>query len=471
MLHKLLLFLTLIALLSCNERHSKKEKPVVKASSAHKTIPNLKIFIEDGGSMKGFFIDPNYSFSADLSTLFTNLNSKSKELNLISNDKIKPLNFGKSELKFSSFLSNLNEQGRYEEESSFEQMLPIVLDKIDKNTVTAFVSDYIQSSSDLTNTIAGDYVTKILSKKAKEIKNFAICILKMQSRFKGEFCYVSVARKDLLPNPDSIDSTKPYYIWFFGDNDLIQGLNLNLNSINSFRLSGLEDYSIYNQVSYDDIETDLNWTILQHTNSIGTFRPARQIKDKTNQLIKISNVKPDRINDEFQICIAIDLSKIPISEDFKVDPNNYLLNSNGFIIQSISKLKGFNYNYLDKELTVDSKDKNSLSRINATHLIFLKSNQKVVENIEISLKRGMSTVLVNSNSNDESTLGNSMTFGFKNFTDAISKCFPKYQNNSYYFTKKVIIENAKGGFNWYLFFIALIIISVSVIIFIQFKKR
>ena len=134
-------------------------------------------------------------------------------------------------------------------------------------------------------------------------------------------------------------------------------------------------------------------------------------------------------------------------------------------------MKGFNYNYLDKELTIDSKDKNSLSGINATHLIFLKSNQKVVENIEISLKRGMSTVLVKSNSNDESTLGNSMTFGFKNFTDAISKCFPKYQNNSYYFTKKVIIENAKGGFNWYLFFVALIIISVSVIIFIQFKKR
>jgi hypothetical protein len=471
MAQRILLFFTLFILTSCGGRHFKPDVTKKSSKEVKRVIPRLKIFIEDGGSMKGFFIDPHYSFSSDLSTLFTNLNSKSKELNLISNDKIKPLNFGKSELKFSSFLSNLNKQGRYKGESSFEQMLPIVLNNIDKNTVTAFVSDYIQSSSDLTNPIAGHYVTKILSKKAKEIKNFAICILKMKSRFNGDFFYVSEARKDLLPNPEPIDTTKPYYIWFFGDNDLIENLKLNLNNINSLSLSGFEDYSIYNQVNYDDLENKLNWTILQHTNSIGTFRPARQIQDKTSQTIKISNVKPDRINDEFQICVAIDLSKIPVSEDIKVDPDNYFLNSNGFNIQSISKLKGFNFNYFDKELTVDAKDKNTLSRINATHLIFLKSNQKVVENIEISLKRGISTVLIHSNSNDESSLGNSMTFGFKNFTDAISSCFPKYQNNSYYFTKKILIENAIGGFNWYLFFIVLITICVSVIIFIQFKKR
>lgn len=471
MSHRILLFLTLIIITSCGDRHHKPNAAKKSLKVANHVTPRLKIFIEDGGSMEGFFVDPNFSFSSDLSKLFTNLNSSSREINLICNDKIKYLNGDENAFKFSSYLSNLRLYGRYEGESTFEKMLPIVIEKSNKSTVSVFVSDYIQSSSDLTNPIAGDFISNIISNKIKNNPNFAISILKFNSRFKGSFWYVSEARKDILPNPVPIDKSKPYYVWFFGDNDLIQNLSLTQNKINSIPFAGFKDFSIYNQLRYDDIENEPNWTILQHTNSIGTFRPTRNSKEKSNKLIHISNVKPDRRDNEFQICIAIDLSNIPIAEKYKVDINNYLLNSKGFSIQTISKLSGFNYRFAGNEMTIDNKDKQSLSKIKATHIIILKSNQKVVDNIEISLKRAVSKVLLSSNSDNELQLSDSATYGFKNFTDAISKCYPNYQNNSFYFRKKVQIENSKSSFSVFTFLIILLVTSIFITVFIQFKKR
>jgi hypothetical protein len=471
MTHRLLLFFTLFIVTSCGGRHLKPDAPKKTLKDVNHIIPSLKIYIEDGGSMEGFFIDPNFAFSSDLSKLLTNLNSSSKEINLICNNSIKNLNDGQNSLKFSSYLSNLRLYGRYCGESSFEKMLPIVINKADKNTVTIFVSDYIQSSSDLTNHIAGDFISNIISNKIKNNPDFAISILKFNSRFKGRFFYVSEKRKEILPNPEPIDKSKPYYVWVFGDNDLIQNLNLTQNKINSLQLTGLKDFSSYNQLRYDDIENEPDWAILQHTNSIGTFRPARDSKDKSNNLINISNVKPDRLDNEFQISIAIDLSNIPIPEKYKVDINNYHLNSKGFSIQSISKLKGFNYTFAGNEMTVDNKDKQSLSKIKATHIIVLKSDQKVVDNIEISLKRAVSKELLSSNSDNELQLGDSATYGFKNFTDAISKCYPNYQNNSFYFRKKVLIENSKRDSSLFSFLTILLVTSVFITIFILFKKR
>jgi hypothetical protein len=458
MFYKLLLFLTLISLASCNDRHSNKRKPVVKVSSALKTIPNLKIFIEDGGSMKGFFFDPNFSFSSDISKLFSNLNANSKQLNLISNNDIKKLKC-ENDLEFSSYISNLNKLGRFAGESSFEKMLPIVIDKCNSKTVSVFVSDYIQSSADLTNNIAGDYIANVISKKTLKNKSFSIGILKMHSRFKGEFYFVSEERKDQSPNPDTIDSEKPYYIWFFGDKDFIETLNLNFTN-----LTGFDDFSVYNQTNYDDLENEVNWSILQHTNSKGIFKPSRDFKNE------ITDAEPDRISNEFQTCIAIDLSNIPISEALKIDANNYFLHSKGFKIQAISKLNDFDYNYLGEEMKIDDKDKQTIAHINATHLIFLNSNQNVIDNIEISLKRGVSPNLINSNSSDENKLGDSQTFGFKNFTDAISTCFEKY-DNSFYFTKKIIVKNSSKGLNGMKFIFVLFIIIGGILIFIKIKKR
>lgn len=372
--HKLLLFLTLIALVSCNERHSNKEKPVVKASSAHKTIPNLKIYIEEGGSMLGFVNDPNFSFSSDISKLFTNVNKKTIDLNLIQ-DKIRHLDCTDS-LSFPTYLSNLKSHMSGIGGSPFEKMLRMVVNKSNGNTVTCLVSDFIQSSNGITNNIAIDNFASLLSDKIVKNKDFAVGILKMNSRFKGDFYYVSPQRKNILPNPEFIDSLKPYYIWFFGDNELIKELGLNNNIFSS--LIGFEDFSIYNSKKYDYSTNIVNWSILQHTNSIGTFEPSR----KDGKLIttrNISNAKSDRVSNEFQLCIAIDLSQIPISESLKMDTNSYLLKSNGFIFQSISKLSGFNYSYLGENKTVDTKDKQTLSKINATHLIFIKTNEKTIE--------------------------------------------------------------------------------------------
>ena len=166
MLTRFFLLFSLFFTLSCRDRNPKKEvnKTELK-KEVNNTIPKLKIFIEDGRSMVGFFENSYFDFSADLSSLFSKLKSSSKELNLISNNSIKKIS-SKNNLDFSIKLSNLKDYDRELGESSFETMLDSVLSNTNKNTVTAFVSDYIQSSTDLTNDIAGDYISSLLSKKS-----------------------------------------------------------------------------------------------------------------------------------------------------------------------------------------------------------------------------------------------------------------------------------------------------------------
>lgn len=468
MLIRFFLFFSLFITLSCRDRIPKKQ---VNKNTSKKEVkyitPSLKIYIEDGGSMEGFFKDPNFDFSSDLSTLFSQLTTTSKQLNLISNSNI--LNLTSSGgLDFSKYLSNLNAFDRNLDESSFETMFDSVIYKSKRNTVTAFVSDFIQSSNDLTNPIAGDYISNLLSKKIQGNKNFSVCVLKMKSRFQGKFYYVSANRKNILPNPDSIDQIKPYYIWFFGDNEMIEKLNLNQKSIKMFNLAGFEDFSIYNEKKYGDNDKPINWTVLQFTNSIGTFKPARNRKT-IEGVHDIENVKPVRETNEFQICIGIDLSSIPVSDEYKLDANNYKIESNGFKIERICILNGDNYDFNGKA-KIDSKDLNLLSKVKPTHLLFLKSNEKIVDNLEISLRRNISPILLQSNSDDESNLKNLKTYGFQNFTEAIKKSFPHYNENSFYFTKKISIENKKGGFSWLMTLLVIVFIGVIISIIIKNKK-
>lgn len=467
MLTRFFLLFSLFFTLSCRDRNPKKEvnKTELK-KEVNNTIPKLKIFIEDGRSMVGFFENSYFDFSADLSSLFSKLKSSSKELNLISNNSIKKIS-SKNNLDFSIKLSNLKDYDRELGESSFETMLDSVLSNTNKNTVTAFVSDYIQSSTDLTNDIAGDYISSLLSKKLEKNKKIAICILKMKSRFKGHFYYVSQQRKSIIPNPETIDEIKPYYVWFFGDNDLIEKLNLNHNSIKSLNLKGFEDFSIYNEKNYYSTETPINWTILPYTNSIGTCKPL--VKNNSFEVHNISNVKTDRISSEFKICIAVDLSEVPLDESYKTDSNNYILKNSGFKFDYITKLDGNLYNYKGEELEIDNKDKKKIETVKPTHLFFFKSSKKVVSNIEFSMQRKISPVLINSNSNDESNLINLKTYGFENFTNAVQRSFPKYENKSSYFPIKVEIENNKGGISWV--GIILLIVAVSIIIFVFIKNK
>jgi hypothetical protein len=465
---RLTLLLSILFFISCRDRKPKIEANTTTSKKEVSTIiPNLKIYIEDGGSMKGFFIDPNFAFSSDLSKLFVNLDSKSKELNLITKEDIKPLKHN-SDLEFSQYLSNLNKNGRYRGESSFEKMLGIVLNTSKNNTVTAFVSDYIQSSTDLTNDIAGVYISVLLSKKLRENKNFAVCVLKMKSRFKGEFYYVSKQRKDILPNPDSIDMEKPYYVWFFGDNDMIEKLNLNQNSIKTLNLEGFEDYSIYNEKEYfsnDNIKE--NWTILPLTNPRGSFTPERR-NNKKQGVHNISNVQADRTSNNFQVCIAINLSSLPLSETYKLDTNNYTINNSEFSFDCITKLNGDEYLYHGVPIKINPNDKSLVDAIKPTHLIFVTSSKKALSRIKIDLKRKISNVLIKTNSDNENDLKDLKTYGFKNFTNAIKASFKKYDETEAYFPIEVKIENKKGGYSWLAITLSIIVV---VIIFVALKKK
>jgi hypothetical protein len=469
---RLTLLFSIFIFISCRDRKPKIEVNKTTSQKEASTItPNLKIYIEDGISMHGFF-KKGSDFTSDLSKLFSNFPKvNSLDLNLVSgkNPIVKTITKDKSNLI--DKIDNIGSEKRELGDTDYPAMLKKVIDAANDSTISVFVSDFIHTSG-LSNENAETKIFEILKDKKSKNKNFSVAIFKFSSLFDGLFFYASDYNLK-VKGPNKITSIKPYYVWFFGESDLIEKLSLNFNSIKRLNFKSFNDFSIYNEIEYTSKDQQINWTILQYTNAIGTFRPSRIDRNSIDMdnldSLCITNVKPDRISNEFQVCIAIDLSKIPVSDQTKVDTNNYYLNSNGFSFAAISEVNGDNYNFNYQPMKIDDKDKNKFSAIKPTHLIFLKSKQKVVDNIELSFKRNISTVLQKSNSDDESKLQNLTTYGFRNFTEAIKKSFPKYNDQSYYFTKKITVENKQSSFN--ILVLLLIIGAVGTVIFVLIKNK
>lgn len=321
MKHISVLVIVLI-LFSCRDRKPKIE--VNKATSEKEVItliPNLKIYIEDGISMHGFF-EKNSNFTTDIAKLFSNFPQINKiNFNLISGDDLNVKTITTDKFNLIKKIDDIDLEKRSFEGTDYPAMLDKVITESNDNTISVFVSDFIHATDKgLSNENAETQIFQILNDKKGKTKNFSIAILKFSSIFDGYFSYVSDYNK-IIKGPKKIDTIKPYYVWFFGDNDAIEKLNLNHRSLSDLNFKGFEDFSIYNEKRYDIIDNPINWTILQFTNSIGTFRPSRD--SKTNEgILDIVDVKPDRETDEFQICIGIDLSKIPVSDEYKLDTIN-----------------------------------------------------------------------------------------------------------------------------------------------------
>jgi hypothetical protein len=467
MLIRFFLFFCLLTILSCRDRIPIKQVNKKTSKKEVKCItPSLNIYVEDGVSMHGFF-EKGSNFTTDISKLFSNFPKVNKtEFNLISGKESSIKSILIDKFNLIDKIDNINLEKRNIEGTDYPKMLDKVISASNENTVSVFVSDFIHASG-LSNENAETQIFQILKDKKSKSKKFTVAVFKLSSFFDGPFSYVS-DYNNIVKGPKRIKEFKPYYLWFFGNSDAIEQLDINHTSIRSMNLKGFEDFSIYNEKKYDDIDNPINWTILQFTNSIGTFKPARN-GETIEGVHDIENVKPDRETNQFQICIGIDLSKIPVSDEYKLDTNNYKIESNGFKIEQICKLNGDNYDFNGKA-KIDSKDLNLLSKVKPTHLLFLKSNEKIVDNLEISLRRNISPILLQSNSDDESNLKNLKTYGFRNFTEAIKKSFPHYNENSFYFTKKISVENKKGGFSWIMVLLVIGFIGVIIIIVIKNKK-
>lgn len=347
-------------------------KPVASAEITDK--PEVKIFIENSGSMDGY-VRGIRDFEIVVGRLlvlakdYTSYQGKNNfdvyfvNKNVFPAPEIKELTDFANALEPKNSIYSRGERG----ESVLNDILEIILDSTDTNTISILVSDCIYSLG-VTKDTKGSLgyqqngtMDVFLEKFRNHPKrNIATAIYKMVSTYEGNYFpydYNSAAKNSISLYNSS--ATRPYYIWMIGEEEVLTSF---MKKINPAALKGFRNsYILYN---FSRQKTP-DYTILKETNVVGSFKQAEE--ERGNALVhSIEDVEYD--NGICQFSLAVDLSNIPVDSSYLLDRDNF--RADGYKVVSVErknrdKLKPNEWKRLEKTscthiVTVSTDTKSSL---------------------------------------------------------------------------------------------------------------
>lgn len=190
------------------------------------SLPTVDVYLENSGSMYGYvngqgFKDIVYNYLSNIKV--AQINNALRNMNLYYiNSNVFP-----QQNDLDKFIKTLNVNefrrlGGNGASTDIADLLKCVLERTSKEKVSILVSDFIFSPGSGKN--AGMYLTnqqnaiKIhVAEKLRTSKDFAICIYKFESNFKGTY----YNKED---HPSQINENRPFYIWVMGNKDMIRKL-------------------------------------------------------------------------------------------------------------------------------------------------------------------------------------------------------------------------------------------------------
>lgn len=467
-LSSFILFIIAVNFLSCNSHHSQKNNTVQSKTSI--TKPTLKFFIEDGGSMHGYFTNKKSMLKNDLSKILSisgNVNSLS--LNYIRYNKNKnrcilQKNIAIGESQIIDTIDQLNEKSFAKDSdggSGYKSIFETILKNQKRNEVVGFLSDFIPAGE--YNNLEGPLNSFIKGQVTKD-STFSISVIKLTSRFNGKYYRQNESR-----NGFELNQLRPYYIWFFGSRSNLKNLK-NLNYDYFKHLEGFEGLSIFT-----NLDEKIDYSILISTFNENTFSINRNNKGSKSfkNILLNKNVKKVKFG------IAINLSTIIIDENYKLDTTNYNYPKKKYSLLGIYPIINNEISMGDSVVKIRPSDIRILKNNNATHILLFESVNKPTD-LEFSLIKKIPSWLKDSEDTEEKYISNDTneydssikTFGYQNFNYAIEQNFilDKSKNSSKnYFTGKISVNTAKGSF--ILKFILFLIILFAILYFYKRLKN
>jgi hypothetical protein len=377
-----------------------------KTTTENSSKPQVKLFIENSGSMDGY-IRNTTEFEAALSDLLVQIQyryeNKNLKVNFI-NTKIYP-----SEMQeVQNFVEALEpEKAPYKignrTVSKLNEILKMILDNTNQDNISILVSDCIYSLDKKKETEGALEFEKSLTKgafleKSKQF-DFATIVLKMKSKFSGN--YWNKDNGSIYLNAVE----RPYYIWIIGSNEHINEFSkkINIKSLNGFENS----YFLSNFTK----EKQPYYTVLKETNKIGSFKQAdRNVKDVKS----INGVEFD--GGTLQFSIAVDLSNIPVDASYLTTPKNYVA-PEGFTVKSIEKI--------DRN-KLSQRDFVTVEKSPATHFITVSTTNKyTVQDLKLELSNKIPEWVEKSNSMNDTDVKNELekTFGLSYLIQGVSEAY------------------------------------------------
>jgi hypothetical protein len=391
---------------------------------------NINVYIENSGSMDGY-VNGRTEFKDAIRDLLVNLKYYYDEKNI-------KIYFINSEVHsavgydLSAFAENINTLWYVGDRahSKLNNIFRQVLSRTDNHTVSILFSDYIYS-------IAGQNTVSLLSdeksltkdafltKSKKDKVPLATNIIKMKSKFKGEY-YPYIGDSYHFP----IDIQRPYYICIFGNQEILNDFN-SKPKLNVENFTGFENKYV---LSSEDPK-NMFYSVLNFSYNDGRFKIDRACSRK-DYVHGIKELKSLRGSDGVCFALAVDFSKVQAENDYICNPSNYEIPTDNFIVEKVFPL-------VSRDL--HSSDWNMVKDHNPTHAILLRSTTKKLNNTEVSfvLKKHTPQWVYNSHTEDDTARPNlsTKTFGLKYWVEGIAEAYETiYPENKNYFECSISIK-------------------------------
>ena len=425
-----LLCVFFIAFTSCNgrggDRDKKKHNPSLPEKSKVSIPDNatVKIYFENTLSMDGY-INGNTAFKDVFRDLLVAVENEddidfNTEFFLI-NDKLSQTDFGVEITKISEELTPQSTAGKGNKGSSdFEEILDKILENQNGDAISIIMADFIYSPKGESNVPSALNKLKTYTKdaflKAGKDEDIDTRIYRFRSDFHG--IYYDYNNRKIAKIEE-----RPFYYIVIGPKNL-------MTLFNSEIASQLKDNS--------DFENEALFTAANF-NSI----PIKVITSGNNGRIKTRGGDLEVISyprsGNLEFIALVDLEKLPVSQSYILDGENYKLSNPEFGINEVGVVKGKNIKFsksgvvkMDPSTLVDIKGEKY------THAIKFSADGLVSENLNFSLQKRIPHWVEKANSDDDreiksDSLEQTKTFSFGHLVSGISEAYEQQSGSNKYF--------------------------------------
>jgi hypothetical protein len=409
-----LILMAVLCLVGCGGK--KKEIKIGEVPEKPLEIDNIKIILENSGSMRGYF--NGTKFKKTISDLAAELDrikdNKCKELVV---KKINSYTFS-DQLELTPFANNTyefctkinNSVVNFGKTSPMDEFVKYLVDSTNGNNVYVLVSDFVidKKGENVLPTLESKF--SIIFNEARK-KNLAVLIYRFTSEFTGEYM-PALGMKQQISNV-----IRPYYVWMIGPNKQL-ALLANL-------LDGSNVVKPENQVVMGTNNNKIIPEVLVLSNRLGTWR----FEDSL-----FYNVESKR--SKLRFTVGLDLSKLPIyykNTDYLSKITKY--NSN------IIKIDSVKYYYAD-EFSNKLKGRESNLANKFTHFAEINITGEVEDKdmVEIYWNNELPEWVDKFSTDDDSKITDdnlSKTFAIKYIIRGIHESYRKCEN----FYTKYYLEN------------------------------
>jgi hypothetical protein len=412
---------------SCEwEQHlsQKKSGLVIEKSTCSKTLPTLKVYIENSDSMDGYIFNGN-DFKDSITNLIVRLKSQSSktEFNYI-NSGIIPV---KQSLE--GFIKDLSPSGTssyYRNKSNtfgsdLNSLFKKIVNSLGRDEVSVFITDGIysvQESSNIQNELlSSQNFTMNTFIEAISEKNISTVVLQYESMFEGSYY-------DMRHAPHYIKSKKPFYVFIIGNKDVLDSLWMD-KSTEIKKNHKLKNYSFFQNIKTNTV----NSMVLSNYKKTGS----RKIIDRYRGIIKNISLNTENL---FQISLIADLTPYKGNDKLLDDTSNYK-------IPKYCSLEIENFDFSN----LDSNDRVFLQKFTGTpsHIFTLLCNKNILaeEKLYISLIKQRSSWIKDLNQDSDISPFNWVefkTFGLENLISGISDAYKELSMGESLFTIPIHIE-------------------------------